>query len=719
MGLTLESLHRLRPGGPSPLGATWDGKGVNFALFSETAEKVVLCLFDAGGERETERIELRERTDNVWHGYVPELAPGTLYGYRVYGPYVPTQGNYFNHNKLLVDPYTRALAGRLTLNEACFGYRIGERPQRALATFDERDSAPFVPKSVVVTDSFAWGDDRPPRTDWDNTLLYETHVKGMTALHPGVPQPIRGTFAGLRHPAVIDHIRSLGVTAVELLPVQAFADERHLLVHGLHNYWGYNSYAYFAPEPRYLGEEMLDGFQTMIARYHEAGIEVVLDVVYNHTGEGDALGPTLSFRGIDNLSYYKHRAGDPGHYADVTGCGNSLNVDHPMVRQLILDSLRYWVDVMHIDGFRFDLAPALVREHGVFNPHAPLLTAMRQDPVLSGVKLIAEPWDLGHGGYQLGAFPQGWAEWNDQYRDEVRRYWKGYDPRIAVFASRLSGSSDIFESKGRPPTASINFVTAHDGFALEDLVSYNAKHNRANMEGTRDGNNNTNSDNHGVEGETDLPEIRSARLRRRRNLVATLLLSRGVPMLLSGDEIGRSQGGNNNAYCQDNEISWTQWEKLRDEDRHFHDFVRRLAAIRRQHPVFRRGRFFHGTMVGKSGLRDISWITPQGRRMTENDWSNPSGLCFGFHLVDDGEYAVCDVDGEPAGDRFIVFFNAEFGARDARMPPTGFGRRWRMIFDTSRDEPFDGGPVYMADEVFELNGQSVVLFGLDRGLPGS
>ena len=547
------------PGQPDPLGATWDGKGVNFALFSAHADKVELCLFDRSGQHEEARIVLPEYTDEVWHCYLPEARPDQLYGYRVYGPYDPAAGHRFNPNKLLLDPYARAISGQWLRSDAVYGYRAGG-PREDLA-IDRRDSARYMPKCRVVESAFTWDHDRHPRNSWEETIILEMHVRGFTIRHPEVPERQRGTFSALASPAVIDYLVELGVTAIELLPIHAAVTEHHLAERRLPNYWGYNTIGFFAPDPRLLPAGSVAEFKTAVKRLHEAGIEVILDVVYNHTGEGNHLGPTLSFRGIDNLSYYRLES-DRRHYLDVTGCGNTLNTDHPRVLQLVMDSLRYWALEMHVDGFRFDLAPALARENGDYAQGAAFFDAIRQDPALARVKLIAEPWDVGHAGYQLGNFPPGWAEWNGQYRDSVRRFWKGDHGMVAEVASRVVGSSDIFGYRGRRPWASINFVTVHDGFTLQDLVSYERKHNEANGEDNHDGHDANFSWNCGVEGKSDDPAILDLRDRQRRNLLATLLLSLGAPMLLAGDEFGRSQQGNSNAYCQDNQISWLDWQKI-------------------------------------------------------------------------------------------------------------------------------------------------------------
>ncbi|MGH7041603.1 MAG: glycogen debranching protein GlgX, partial [Acetobacteraceae bacterium] len=563
---------RVHEGLPFPLGATWDGLGVNFSLFSAHADKVELCLFDDRGERELDRIELPEYTNEIFHGYLPDTRPGTLYGYRVHGPYAPAEGHRFNPNKLLLDPYAKAHVGRLRWDPACFGYTIGAAD--ADLSFDARDSAPFMPKCRVIDPSFTWGRERRPEVPWERTIVYELHVKGYTKLHPAVPENLRGTYAGLGQKEVVDYIRSLGVTSVELLPVHTFVDGSYLLDKGLSNYWGYNTIGFFAPDPRYssIPSFVFSEFKEMVARLHDAGLEVILDVVYNHTAEGNERGPTLSFRGIDNASYYRLTAGDPRHYVNDTGTGNTFNMDHPRVLQMVTDSLRYWVSEMHIDGFRFDLGTILGREAHGFDVSSGFLDACTQDPVLSQVKLIAEPWDIGPGGYQVGGFPPGWAEWNDKFRDTVREFWKGDSGKLSDLATRLAASADAFHRRGRKPWASVNFVTAHDGFTLQDLVSYNEKHNEANGEDNRDGTDNNSSWNHGVEGPTEDAAILDLRDRQKRNLLATLLMAQGTPMLLAGDEFGRTQQGNNNAYCQDNEISWVNWD-IDEFNRALIDFV--------------------------------------------------------------------------------------------------------------------------------------------------
>src|SRR3984885_4607911 len=575
----VQSKPAVWPGRPYPQGATWDGEGVNFAIFSEFAEKVELCLFDQNGRQETHRVVLPEHTDQVWHGYLPEARPGLLYGYRVYGPYEPLKGFRFNPNKLLLDPYAKQLLGTLRWSDAHFGYRIGHKQEDL--SFDRRDSASGMPKCRVIDPAFTWGADRPPRIPWHESVIYELHVKGFTMRHPEVPPALRGTYAGLATAPVVKYLQGLGITAVELMPVHYFVDDRHLVDKGLRNYWGYNSIGFFAPETRYSATGSVNEFKTMVKALHSAGIEVILDVVYNHTAEGNHLGPTLCFRGADNASYYRLTPDNPRYYMDFTGTGNTLNLQHPRVLQLIMDSLRYWVLEMHVDGFRFDLASALARELFDVDRLGSFFDTIGQDPVLSQVKLIAETWDVGSGGYQVGTFPPGWNEWNDKYRDTMRAYWKGDGGLIGDFARRFTGSSDLYEASGRKPHASINFVTAHDGFTLQDLVSYNEKHNEANGEDSRDGSNDNRSWNCGVEGPAADPLIRKLRTQQKRNLIATLLLSQGVPMVLAGDELGRTQDGNNNAYCQDNETSWVDWQ-LDEEQQQFMEFVAHMIDFRRR-----------------------------------------------------------------------------------------------------------------------------------------
>jgi glycogen operon protein len=692
-------------GQPAPLGATWDGQGVNFALYSEHAERVELCLFDPKGRREVERLDIAERTDFVWHCYLPDAKPGLLYGYRVHGPYAPEQGDRFNPHKLLLDPYARMITGQLRWSDAHFGYRVGSR--REDLTLDPRDNASGMPKCQVVDPAFTWGDDRPLRTPWKDTVIYEAHAKGLTRLHPEVPPQLRGTYAGLATAPVIDHLRRLGITALELLPVHTFVDDKRLVEMGLHNYWGYNSIGFFAPDMRYSASGALGEFKTMVKTLHAAGIEVILDVVYNHTGEGNHLGPTLSFRGIDNRVYYR-LDDDPRFYKDYTGTGNTLSTLHPVVLRLIFDSLRYWVNEMHVDGFRFDLASTLAREQHAFDPFGAFLDIARQDPVLSQVKLIAEPWDLGEGGYQVGGFPPGWSEWNGRYRDAVRSFWKGDGDLVGELASRLSGSSDIFGWSGRPPAASVNFVTAHDGFTLRDLVSYNDKHNEANGEDNRDGESHNRSWNCGVEGPTDDSAIRALRLRQMRNFLATLFFSQGVPMLVAGDEIGRTQGGNNNAYCQDDEISWVSW--LQDgEAQVLLSFAERVSALRNKHPLFRRRTFFRGRAVRDSEAKDIVWLNPDGREMTDDEWNQGFARCLGAHLSGRG-LTERDEHGKPVeDDDLVLLINAHDDVIPFRLPAAFNGAAWHARLDTQAD---DGNPpqeTFAPGADYPLQGRSLVL----------
>lgn len=695
---------RLWPGSPYPLGATWDGHGVNFALFSAHAEKVELCLFDRRGLREEARVRLREFTDEVWHGYLPDARPGLCYGYRVYGTYDPPHGHRFNPHKLLLDPYAKDVLGTLRWSDTHFGFKVGS--PRLDLSFDRRDNARYVPKARVVDTAFTWKHDRPPAHAWSRTIIYEMHVRGYTMRHPEVPRDLRGSFLGLAEPAAIDHLVKLGVTAVELMPVHAVVDERNLVERGLRNYWGYNPINFFAPDARYYHNSGHGEFKTMVQRLHQAGIEVILDVVYNHTAEGNHLGPTLSYRGIDNASYYRLVPGDERHYENYSGCGNTLNLRHPRVLQLVTDSLRYWAEEMHVDGFRFDLAASLAREKAGFDGGSGFLDAVRQDPVLSRVKLIAEPWDLGGDGYRLGGFPPGWSEWNGRYRDTVRRFWRGDGGLIGDMASRLTGSSDLFEWGGRRPFASINFVTAHDGFTLRDLVSYNHKHNHANAEGNLDGTDENFSWNCGVEGETDDPTTARLRRQQMRNLITTLLLSQGVPMMLSGDEIGQTQGGNNNAYCQDNATSWLDWAKA---DFEMLDFVRRLIELRHDHPAFRRPRFFHGRQTPGNGMKDIAWITPEGREMGHGDWVMPYARSLGFILSGDaGEFDV-RTGREEQDDTFLVLLNAYHGEVPYTLPPPSLGRGWEVLIDTATATGLGDREVWAAGARYPLRPRSMAV----------
>ena len=692
------------PGRPYPLGATWDGEGVNFGLFSEHAEGVELCLFDPKGRRQIERIALREQTDQVWHCYLPDARPGLLYGYRVHGPYDPQSGMRFNPKKLLLDPYARSIAGTLRWSDAHFGYRVGSRREDLAA--DDRDSAFGMPKCQVVDPAFTWGDDRRPNTPWNETVIYELHVKGLTINHHDIPQQLRGKYAALATPAVLEHLRRLGVTAVELMPIHAFVDDHHLVQKGLSNYWGYNTIGFFAPDARYSANSTLAEFKTMVKTLHSAGIEVILDVVYNHTAEGGRLGPTLSFRGIDNAAYYRLAPDNPREYMDFTGTGNTLNMMHPRVLQLIMDSLRYWVMDMHVDGFRFDLAAALARELHEVNRLGAFFDVMHQDPILSQVKLIAEPWDLGEGGYQVGNFPVRWTEWNGKYRDVVRSVWKGEGGLIGELAYRITGSSDLYASNGRRPYASINFVTAHDGFTLEDLVSYNEKHNEANGEDNRDGDPNNRSWNCGVEGPTDDPDVVALRTQQKRNLLATLFLSQGVPMLLAGDELGRTQRGNNNAYCQDNELSWIDWS-LRDKNETLITFVQRLAQLRRRHPLLHRRSFFQGRRIIGPEIKDIVWLNPDGHEMSDAEWGQSFVRCLGVYLAG---RAIDEQDerGRPLiDDDLLILMNAHHEAIPFTLPAFD-SAQWHALLDTYQDsapapEGLGGG------EVYPLEGRSVAL----------
>ena len=702
------------PGRPYPRGATWDGEGVNFALFSETSEKVELCIYDASGRREVQRIVLRERTDDVWHCYLPEARPGLVYGYRVHGPYRPDEGLRFNPNKLLVDPYAKDFVGALRWSDALYGYTIGHK--REDLSFDRRDSAAFMPKSRVLEAAFTWGDDRHPDIAWHDTVIYELNVRGFTMRHPDVPQAQRGTYAGLASAAAVEHLKRLGVTAVELMPVHAFVDERRLFEMGLRNYWGYNTLGFFAPENRYSASGKVKEFKTMVKTLHTAGIEVIIDVVYNHSCEGDERGPTLSLRGIDNTAYYRLVPDNRRHYMDFTGCGNTINLVHPRALQLVMDSLRYWVEEMHVDGFRFDLASALARENSSVDQLGAFFDVVRQDPVMNRVKLIAEPWDIGHGGYQVGNFPLGWAEWNDRYRDGMRAYWKGDGGVIGEFARRLTGSSDLYGRSGRNPFASINFITAHDGFTLADLVSYNDKHNEANGEDNRDGHNNNLSWNCGAEGPTDDAEVLRLRERQTRNFLATLLLAQGVPMLLAGDELGRSQKGNNNGYCQDNELSWLDWTPSVGKSALL-DFVRRLIALRRAHPAFRRRDFFQGRPLHGGDAKDILWLKPDGKEMSHEEWEHEFARCLGVYLAGS---ALDDVDRRGktlADDDFLMLFNPHHEDVSFVLP-TLAGEPWRGLLDTAREPDLpDVRRHYAAGESYLLRARSLVLLTRPAAAP--
>jgi isoamylase len=675
---------RARAGEPLPLGATWDGEGVNFSLFSQHATAVELCLFDSPeSSRESYTVPLKERTNQIWHVYLPDIRPGQLYGYRVYGPYAPEQGHRFNSSKLLIDPYAKAISGEIRCTDAVFGYRMGEHADdRVISTWD---SAGFVPKSIVVESAFTWGSDRPPAVPWSRTVIYECHIGGMTRLNEDVPEPLRGTYLGLCSDPMLDHLKALGVTAVELLPVHHALSERRLTDMGLVNYWGYNTVGFFAPDPKFatgaLGQQVTE-FKTMVKTLHRAGIEVILDVVYNHTGEGSHLGPTLSFRGIDNRAYYRVAVDNPRNYLDFTGCGNSLNVLHPRTLQLILDSLRYWVTDMHVDGFRFDLATTLARDPYEFDAFSRFFALVQQDPILARTKLIAEPWDVGSGGFRLGGFPPGWAEWNSRYRDCVRRFWRGDEGQVPELASRLSGSSDIFQPGDRGPYASINFVACHDGYTLNDLVSYEQKHNLDNGEDNRDGAGDNWSRNWGAEGATTSLPVLRLRERMRKNMIATLAFSQGVPMLSHGDEIGRTQSGNNNAYCQDNAVSWLDWD-LGDSARELLAFTRQVFKVLRANPVFRRRRFFKGGAVNEDGAKDVSWLRPQGGEMTLEDWRDPKNHCLGM-LIHGEASDDMDERGRPnRGQTLYLLMNAGTRARHFDVPRLNAPGHWMEVMNTS------------------------------------
>ncbi len=690
---------RVWRGSPYPLGATWDGSGVNFAIFSEHAEAVELCLFDADGAQ-TQRIRIADQTDLVWHCYLPDAQPGQRYGYRVSGPYAPSDGHRFNPAKLLIDPYAKRIDGPVVWDDALFGYRIGSDGNEP----DPRDSSGFVPKSVVIDSAFVWGGDAPMRTPLEHTLIYELHVKGFTQRHPQVPEELRGTYAGLASVPAIDYLTKLGITAVELLPVHQHVDERHLVERDLVNYWGYNTIGFLAPDVRYSATgEPVGEFKTMVKRLHDAGIEVILDVVYNHTGESNHQGPTLSFRGIDNAAYYRLNPGDQSRYVDYTGTGNTLDATSPRVLQLIMDSLRYWITEMHVDGFRFDLASALAREMYDVDKLGSFFDIIHQDPTINQVKLIAEPWDVGPGGYQVGNFPVGWAEWNGRYRDTVRRFWKGVGEQTAELAYRLTGSSDLYAGSGRRPHASINFVTSHDGFTLHDLVSHESKHNEANGEENRDGDNDNNSRNFGVEGETEDAAIREARERQKRNLLATLLLSQGVPMLLGGDEIGRTQGGNNNGYAQDNEVSWYDWS-LDRADRQLLGFTRSLIRLFRTHPVLRRRRFFQGRQIRGSRVKDLTWFALDGTEMTDEQWSAPGVSTLAVQYAGDAMDDRGPRGEKITDDTLLVILNADERPVDFTLPNHDAARRWEVVFDTihptftAAHAEHDGGETYPVAE---------------------
>jgi isoamylase len=707
------------PGKPYPLGASWDGEGTNFAIFSEVAWEVELCIFEQPGDEQPSRTyRLRERSAFVWHGYVPGVGPGTYYGYRINGPYRPDEGLRCNPFKLLVDPYARALAGSVEWSAHPYAYPFDQPGEDWV--LDDEGSARGVPKGVVIDERFDWQGDTPPRIPWHETVIYEAHVRGLTMLHPGVPEELRGTYAAVAHPAVVEHLKSIGVTAIELLPVHEVVDDEFLVRKGLRNYWGYSTLNFFAPAGRYASVRDYGGqvreFREMVRALHAAGIEVILDVVYNHTAEGNHLGPTLSFRGIDNPTYYRLMPDAPRFYMDFTGTGNSLNVRHPQTLQLVMDSLRYWVQEMHVDGFRFDLASTLAREEHAVERLSSFFDVIHQDPVISRVKLIAEPWDIGEGGYQVGNFPVLWAEWNGKYRDTVRSYWRGDPGTLNDLGYRLTGSSDLYESDGRRPHASINFIVAHDGFTLADLVSYNHKHNLANGENNHDGHDQNLSYNFGVEGPTDRPDILRARERQRRNLIATLLLSQGVPMICGGDEMGRTQGGNNNAYAQDNEISWLHWD-LSESDRELLEFTRRVARLRREHPTFRRRRFFRGRKIRGSDVRDLVWLSPDGTEMTDPEWNAGFVRCFGMALGGEAMEEWNERGERITDDNFLLLFNADGAPIDFTMPDFGHSRGWRLVFDTARPELEEGSRELRDGDTLTMEGRSMVVL-IEDGVPG-
>ncbi len=693
----MTSTFAVRPGSNNPLGASFDGGGVNFALFSANATRVELCLFDRDGREETARITLPDYTDQIFHGYVEDIRPGQVYGYRVHGPYEPEAGHRFNPNKLLLDPYALGHTGEIEWNEACYGYTIGAEEEDL--SFDERDSAPFVPKCVVVDPNFDWsGAPRQAFTPWEKTLVYEAHVKGFTKLHPAVPEALRGTYAGMGQKAVIDYVKALGMTTVELLPIHTFLDDSYLLEKGLRNYWGYNSIGFFAPDPRYASDRAntLREFKEMVSRYHDAGLEVILDVVYNHTAEGNEKGATLSFRGIDNNSYYRLTADNKRFYVNDTGTGNTMDLYHPRVLQMVMDSLRYWVKETHVDGFRFDLGTILARDPSGFDVRSGFLTACSQDPCLQSVKLIAEPWDIGPGGYQVGGFPPGWSEWNDKFRDTVRDFWRGAAP-AGDMARRVQGSGDVFDNKGRRPRSSVNFIAAHDGFTLDDLVTFDEKHNEANGEDNKDGSDNNHSWNCGVEGPTDDPEINALRLRQIRNLLATLFFSQGLPMLLAGDESGRSQGGNNNAYCHDDEISWLDWD-LGERGETILAFAKLVTGLRAQHPALHHGRYL-GRFDFPDNPRDLTWLTPEAKEMDAAVWEDAGVRAFCM-LID------VPADQDAPRDVVLLAFNGGQDSVELTLPDSPLGAGWTRALDTC----LDAQAPQAVEGTYDLEGRSVVLF---------
>jgi isoamylase len=696
------------PGRPYPLGSTWDGEGINFAIYADHATDVELCLFnDEDDQSEFIKIKLAERTHHIWHIYIPGLAPGQLYGYRVSGPFDPENGHRYNANKLLIDPYAKGIAGVIDWHDALFGYIPGD--EQGDLSFNELDSAPFIPKSIVIDQAYNWENEHPLDIPYHESIIYELHVKGFTKQHPEIPEEIRGTYAGLGHPVSINYLKSLGVTAVELMPVHQFVNDRHLVEKGLTNYWGYNTIGFFSPDIRYASSSERGGqvleFKNMVKAMHQAGIEVILDVVYNHTAEGNHMGPTLSFKGVDNQSYYRLTE-DQRYYMDYTGTGNTLNANLPNVLRLIMDSLRYWITEMHVDGFRFDLAPALARELHAVNKLSAFFDIIHQDPVISQVKLIAEPWDIGEGGYQVGNFPHEWAEWNGKYRDCIRDYWRGADSMLGEFAQRFTGSPDLYQDDLRRPTASVNFITAHDGFTLHDLVTYNDKHNLANGEENQDGERHNSSCNYGVEGETEDPEINLIRDRQKRNLLTTLFLSQGIPMLVAGDEFGRSQQGNNNAYCQDNEISWLNWVK---GDESLFAFTQQLIHLRKKHPVFCRRRWFQGMPIKGIGLEDIAWFLPEGTEMEEHNWKEDFAKSLAIYL-NGQDLKSTGVHGERiTDDNFYLMFNAHYEGLDYNLPNERYGIEWIKVLDTSIEGIIESPLRHFTGESIRVEGRSIVL----------
>ncbi|MDQ2833987.1 MAG: glycogen debranching protein GlgX [Acidobacteriota bacterium] len=701
---------QMQEGSPNPRGATWDGKGTNFSVFSAHATKVEVCFFDESGEKETDRQELPEYTNQIWHGYIPNVRPGTRYGLRVYGPYEPEAGHRFNPNKLLLDPYAKAHIGELTWNPALFGYVMESGDD---TTFDERDSAPYMPKCSVVDPNYDWHGQVKPMTyriPFDETIMYELHVKGFTKLHPGVPEKQRGTYAGLAHPEVIEYIRSLGVTSVELLPIHTFVNDSHLLERGLTNYWGYNTIGFFAPDPRYAADraDSLTEFKRTVDALHEANLGVILDVVYNHTAEGNQLGPTLSFKGIDNASYYRLLPDRPRYYVNDTGTGNTVNLSHPRVIQMVTDSLRYWVEQTHVDGFRFDLGTILAREPNGFDNQSGFLKACSQDPVLGTVKLIAEPWDCGPGGYQVGGFPPGWAEWNDKFRDTVREYWKG-GSSAAQLTKCLTASGDVFNYEGRRPWASVNFITAHDGFTLNDIVSYNEKHNEANGENNNDGSSDNHSWNCGAEGPTDNGEVNGLRGRQMRNMLATLLLSQGTPMLLAGDEFARTQQGNNNAYCQDDEISWLNWDHT-EKQQALIKYVQRLTSYRHKYPILRRNLFLTGEYNEELGVKDVTWINANGREMEDHNWGDHGMRCFGMLI--DGRAQTSGVRQRGREATLLIVINDHHDMVQFTLPEAVGGNEWVLLVDTNV-EGSDADARFATGVTYDVTARSLLLFALD------